>query len=47
MRRFQPEEYLAQGARIAAGMMPGAPVRVVLEVAEPKHGATSFQFEFL
>jgi hypothetical protein len=47
MRRFQPEEYLAQGTRIAAGMVPGAPVRVVLEVAEPKHGATSFQFEFL
>ncbi len=47
MRRFQPDEYLAQGARIAAGMVPGAPVRVVLEVAEPKHGATSFQFEFL
>jgi len=47
MRRFQPEEYLAQGARIAAGMVPDAPVRVVLEVAEPKQGATSFQFEFL
>lgn len=47
MRRFQPEEYLAQGTRIAAGMMPGAPVRVVLEVVEPKHSATSFQFEFL
>lgn len=47
MRRFQPEEYLAQGARIAAGMAPGAPVRVVLELVEPKHSATSFQFEFL
>lgn len=47
MRRFQPEEYLAQGARVAAGMLPGAPVRVVLEVVEPKHSATSFQFEFL
>jgi predicted Zn finger-like uncharacterized protein len=47
MRRFQPEEYLAQGAHIAAGMVPGAPVRVVMEVVEPKHDATSFQFEFL
>jgi len=47
MRRFQPEEYLAQGARIAAGMLPDAPVRVVLELVEPKHSATSFQFEFL
>ncbi len=47
MRRFQPEEYLAQDARIAAGMAPGARVRVVLEVVEPKHSATSFQFDFL
>lgn len=47
MRRFQPEEYLVQGARIAAGMVPGVPVHVVLEVVEPKHSATSFQFEFL
>ncbi len=47
MRRFLPEEYLAQGARIATGMVPDAPVRVVLEVVEPKHSATSFQFEFL
>lgn len=47
MRRFQPEEYLAQGARIAAGMALGVPVHVVLEVVEPKHSATSFQFEFL
>ncbi len=47
MRRFQPAEYLAQGARSVAGMAPGAPVRVILEVVEPKRGATSFQFEFL
>lgn len=47
MRRFQPEEYLAQGARVAVGMLPGAQVRVVLEVVEPTHNATSFQFEFL
>ncbi len=47
MRRFQPQEYLVQDARIAAGKAPGAQVRVVLEVAEPKHSATSFQFDFL
>lgn len=47
MRRFQPEEYLPPGVAVAAGLAPGMPVHVVLEVAEPRRPAASFQFEFL
>lgn len=47
MRRFQPEEYLTPGVAIAAGLAPGVPVHVVLEVVEPRQRAASFQFEFL
>lgn len=47
MRRFQPEEYLAPSVVIAAGLAPGVPVHVVLEVVEPRQHASSFQFDFL
>lgn len=47
MRRFRPEEYLPPGVAVAAGLAPGVPVHVVLEVAEPRRPAASFQFEFL
>lgn len=47
MRRFQPAEYLPPGIAVAAGLAPGVPVHVVLELAEPSRPAASFQFEFL
>lgn len=45
-RRFAPTEYLPPGFDIRAGLRPGQPVRVTLELVEPRVDAVSFQFEF-
>jgi len=47
MRRFRPAEYLGGGGGLEAGMAPGAPVHVVLEILDPGEEAVSFQFGFL
>jgi len=46
-RRFLPTEYLAAGSDVAAGMAPGVPVQIVLEIQDPGDEAVSFQFGFL
>lgn len=45
-RRFAPVDYLPAGSDIRAGMQPGQPVQVTLELVEPQIEAVSFQFEF-
>jgi len=47
MRRFHPDEYLAKGTDLAAGMLPNVALQVVLEVQDPGETATSYQFGFL
>lgn len=47
MRRFRPEEYLADAGRISAGLAVDRPVQVVLELQDPGERAVSFQFDFL
>jgi predicted Zn finger-like uncharacterized protein len=47
MRRFLPAEYLDAGSETAAGMAPGVPVHIVLEIQDPGDQAVSFQFGFL
>jgi predicted Zn finger-like uncharacterized protein len=46
-RQLEPAEYLGEGAKTAAGMAPGSPVNVVLELADPGRSAVGFQFDFL
>lgn len=46
-RRFAPQEYLPPDVDIRAGVRPGQPVQVTLEVVAPQFEAASFQFEFL
>ncbi len=46
-RRFRPAEYLAPGMQVEAGMPPGVPVHILLEVAGAGEQAVSFQFRFL
>ena len=43
-RRFQPTEYLPDSAAITAGMPPGEPTAVRLEVIDPGLPVLSFQF---
>lgn len=45
-RRFLPTEYLPRGVDRRAGLRPGQPVQVTLELVEPQIEAVSFQFEF-
>lgn len=47
MRRFHPDEYLAKGTDLAAGIRPNMTLQVVLEVQDPGEAATSYQFGFL
>ncbi|MBI5461910.1 MAG: zinc-ribbon domain-containing protein [Gammaproteobacteria bacterium] len=46
-RRFAPQDYLSPGVDVRAGVRPGQPVQVTLEVVAPQFEAVSFQFEFL
>lgn len=46
MRRFRPGEYMADPARRAAGVAPGATAAVAFEVADPGQNAVAFQFAF-
>ena len=46
MRRFAPSEYLAEPARIAAGMAPGELLAVSLELEDPGQDALAFDFAF-
>lgn len=46
-RAFAPHEYLDQSIPTAAGMPPGRPVYVVMEIGRASAGAVSFEFTFL
>lgn len=46
-RRFLPKEYLAPGTDVAAGMPPGTPIQIALNVLAPEQAAVSFEFRFL
>ena len=46
-REFKPEEYLDASISMEAGMKPGQPVHIVLEVVEPDKGVVSYEFGFL
>jgi predicted Zn finger-like uncharacterized protein len=46
-RKFRPAEYLDKSMDMDAGMLPGKPVHIVLEVTGPTQGAVSFEFRFL
>jgi hypothetical protein len=46
-RQFTPGEYLDSSIPISAGMTPGLPVHIVLEVTGPTRDAVSFEFRFL
>lgn len=46
-RQFRPGEYLDKSIPISAGMTPGLPVHIVLEVTGPTQDAVSFEFRFL
>ncbi len=45
-RRFRPGEYLDASIDRGAGMPPGVPVYIVLEIAGGADTAVSFEFEF-
>ncbi|MCI0401259.1 MAG: zinc-ribbon and DUF3426 domain-containing protein [Gammaproteobacteria bacterium] len=47
MGKFKPQEYLDTSIDLAAGMEPGTPVHIVLEVAGTTEGAVGFEFKFL
>ncbi len=47
LRRFRPEEYLDESIDYARGMLPGVPVQVLLEIADPGADVAGFAFEFL
>jgi predicted Zn finger-like uncharacterized protein len=47
VRRFDPDEYLDSSIPIDAGMKPGQPVYIVLELAGVGSRAVSFEFKFL
>jgi hypothetical protein len=46
VRRFDPDEYLDSSIPIDAGMKPGQPVYIVLELAGVGSRAVSFEFKF-
>jgi len=45
-RSFSPEEYLAKGVDIEAGMEPHKPIKIMLEIVDPGEAAVNFEFEF-
>jgi len=45
-RTFIPEEYLPKEVNIAAGMKPGVPVKIMLEIVDPGEEAVNFEFDF-
>lgn len=47
MRRFRPEEYLAEASSIERGFPAGATAPLVFEVADPGKEAVAFEFRFL
>jgi hypothetical protein len=46
-KRFEPREYLDNSVPMAAGMHPGLPVHIVLEIKEPEGEVVSYEFTFL
>ena len=46
LHRFAPEEYLEDPGLIPAGLLPGQPVALRLEVPDPGRQAVSFRMEF-
>ena len=46
IRRFQPAEYMSRVVGIESGMLPGMPVGVSLELADPGKAAVGFEFSF-
>lgn len=47
IRRFQPAEYMSRVVGIESGMLPGMPVGVSLELADPGKAAVGFEFSFI
>jgi predicted Zn finger-like uncharacterized protein len=47
MRRFKPNEYLENMAKIRQGMPPETPLSLMLQVMQPQRPATNYQFDFL
>lgn len=47
MRRFKPEEYLDDPARIDGGLQPDILLPLVFEVVDPGNNAVAFEFSFL
>lgn len=47
MRRFDPDEYIVDGAALARGLAPGATAAISFEVEDPGKNAVAFEFEFL
>ena len=47
MRRFRPEEYVADGEALARGLAPGANAAISFEVEDPGKNAIAFEFKFL
>ena len=47
LRRFRPDEYLANPADVGGAMQPGAPVDIRLEVMDPGRHTMAFAFDFL
>ena len=45
-RIFSPNEYLPKDVDINAGMPPGAPIKVKLEIVDPGEEAVNFRFDF-
>ncbi len=47
MRRFRPDEYIADGAALARGLAAGATAAISFEVEDPGKNAVAFEFKFL
>lgn len=47
MRHFLPAEYMSKSMDIQSGMLPGQPVEVSLELADPGKAAVGFEFNFI
>ena len=45
-RTFKPDEYLAKGVDIGAGMQPNVPIKIMLEIVDPGEAAVNFEFDF-
>lgn len=46
MRRFLPQEYVADEAGLRKGLAPGANAAIVFEVVDPGRNAVAFEFSF-